>query len=97
MSINSELIIMNLLIAFCLGVFLFLLPFSNKVKAETINTDDLLIPEIPSKNDKTVNNQQLAHKPKEEKDIDNLLGPKDIFPFLAENHRDSGAIKFHSF
>ena len=88
---------MHLLLAFCLCVFLVLMPFLNTVKAEKINTDDLLIPEIPSKNDKTVRNQQLDQKLKEEKDIDNLLGPIDIFPFLADNHRDSGTGKFNSF
>jgi len=88
---------MHHLISFCLGVLLVLMPFSNTATAEKINTNDLLIPEILSENDKTVSNQQLAHKPKKEKAIDDLLGPKDIFPFLADNHRDSGTGKFNSF
>ena len=29
--------------------------------------------------------------------IDELLGPKDNFPFLPDNHRDSGTGKFNSF
>ena len=29
--------------------------------------------------------------------IDDLLGPKDNFPFLPDNHRDSGTGKFSMF
>ena len=31
------------------------------------------------------------------KSIDELLGPKDNFPFLPDNHRDSGTGRFSRF
>ena len=43
------------------------------------------------------NKIELTQTPKEEKSIDELLGPKDIFPFLPDNHRDSGTGKFAAF
>ena len=85
------------LLVFCLCVFLILLPFASTINAEERSIDDLLIPDVPSMNDKTEDNQQLAKKPKEERNIYDLLGPKDNFPFLPDNHRDSGTGKFNSF
>ncbi len=40
-------------------------------------------------NDLSMQNNQI----KEEREIDDLLGPKDNFPFLPDNHRDSGTGK----
>ena len=40
---------------------------------------------------------ELTQAQKQEKSIDELLGPKDIYPFLPDNHRDSGTGKFAAF
>ena len=71
---------------FCLGLFLCLLACASTVNAE-----------VTPMMDKTETNQQLAQKLKEKRDLDDLLGPKDIFPFLPDNHRDSGTGKFSRF
>ena len=65
--------------------------------AEEISIEDLLIPEVSSLNANTKDNHELLGSPKEEQNINELLGPKDIFPFLPDNHRDSGTGKFNSF
>ncbi len=83
--------------AFCLSLFLALLVSVNTVNAGKISVDDLLNPGSSLKNDKTEGNQQLAGIPKKDMNIDDLLGPKDNFPFLPDNHRDSGTGKFNSF
>ena len=90
-----------LLISHLLGlsfaIFLLFLSKGSTANAEGMSIDDLLIPEVPSMSNKTENNQQLDQRPKVEVDLDDLLGPKDIFPFLPDNHRDSGTGKFNSF
>ncbi len=40
---------------------------------------------------------KLTQSQKQEQSIDELLGPKDIYPFLPDNHRDSGTGKFAAF
>ena len=62
-----------------------------------ISTESLLGPNISSMNSKTKDKQQLANAPKEDRNIDELLGPKENFPFLPDHHRDSGTGKFNSF
>ena len=89
---------MHRLLAFSLGLFLILIPFTSTAHAEEISIEDLLIPEVPSLNDNTEDNQQLALKPTQEIPTwDDLLGPEQIFPFLPDNHRDSGTGKFNSY
>ncbi len=65
--------------------------------AEELGIDDLLMPELPSINGNIEGKHSAAQSPLHEKNIDELLGPKDIFPFLPDNHRDSGTGKFNSF
>ena len=59
--------------------------------------DDLLSPEVHYGNDNMEENMLSVQKPKEEGNIEDILGPKDIFPFLPDNHRDSGTGKFNAF
>ena len=88
---------MKLLLVFCLGLFLLVDPLPNKMNAEGMNLDDLLIPETNARNNQAEDNQKLAKQTQERSNIDGLLGPKDNFPFLPDNHRDSGSGKFNSF
>ena len=41
--------------------------------------------------------EERLKKANEALSIDDLLGPKDNFPFLPDNHRDSGTGKFNAF
>ena len=81
----------------CLGLLLSFLFLASIANAEKISIDDLLNPELPTRINKTDDNQKLAQNPNEQNNIDDLLGPKDVFPFLPDNHRDSGTGKFNSF
>ena len=65
--------------------------------SEEIGIDDPLSSEAPYGNDKSGKKNTLAQAPKEEGNIDDILGPNDIFPFLPDNHRDSGTGKFNSY
>ncbi len=77
---------MRHLISFCLSFVLLLLPLASTGKE--------ILPSIQDKE----NDQQIeGYKHKGELSIDDLLGPKDNFPFLPDNHRDSGTGKFNSF
>ena len=74
------------LLAFLLGLSLVILTFSNNAYA--------VFPSVK----KSIDNQQLdRQKSKSEMSIEELLGPKDNFPFLPDNHRDSGTGKFARF
>ncbi len=84
------------LLVFCLGTLLFLLPLHNPSNAKEISINDLLLPQVPM-SDNVKDNQKFAQKSIEETNIDDILGPKDIYPFLPDNHRDSGTGKFNSF
>ena len=84
-------------LAFLVVSIFILLPFVNKADSETMGVEDLLNPEAPYTNEKTEGNKPLAQKPPLERNSDEILGPKDIFPFLPDNHRDSGTGKFNSF
>ena len=86
-----------ILVTIFLVVFLIILPISNTTKAEEVSISDLLIPEIPSINTQLEKEQESNYGIKEERNLDQLLGPKDIFPFLPDNHRDSGTGKFNAF
>ena len=88
---------MQHLLAFCLGLLLILQPLTSTAHARELGIDDLLNPEFSSIEDSTENGQELAQAPIEESNIEKLLGPKDNFPFLPDNHRDSGPGKFNSY
>ena len=62
-----------------------------------IRTENLISPDISSMNNKTKDKEKLANAPKKDRNIDELLGPKENFPFLPDNHRDSGTGKFNAF
>ena len=74
-----------------------LLTFISKANSEIMGIDDLLNPELPYGDDKSEENMPSVQKPKEGGNIEEILGPKDIFPFLPDNHRDSGTGKFNAF
>ncbi len=71
--------------------------FASIVSAKDAIIDDLLNPETSSVSKNPELNKELAPESEEKSNIDDLLGPKDIFPFLPDNHRDSGTGKFNSF
>ena len=81
----------------CLSLVLTLAPFSIKADVKGVSIDDLLHPEVSSMKNKIEDKQKLSQERMKEKNLDELLGPKDIFPFLPDNHRDSGTGKFNSF
>ena len=87
----------HFLFALCLSSCLSLLLFANIVNAAEDYINDLPIPEPLSTNSKAEGSQQLPKNQKRESNLEKLLGPKDNFPFLPDNHRDSGTGKFNSF
>ena len=89
--------IMPRLFAACFEIFLALLLLGSTAYGNETSIDDLLIPDLSFMNDKTEGNQRSIQDPKNDINIDDLLGPSDLFPFLPDNHRDSGTGKFNSF
>ena len=83
--------------AFLISLFFVLASFASMAKSEAIGIDDLLNPEDPYTDDNIEKKLPLAKTPKRQVNIDDILGPNDIFPFLPDNHRDSGTGKFNSF
>ncbi len=79
---------MRFLLALSLGLLLLFMPSGQSINAE-----------VPLNNEKaeTKANPDSPMMTKREIDIDNLLGPEPNFPFLPDNHRDSGTGKFNSF
>ncbi len=74
------------------------LAFSGTANAQEVSIGDLLNPEITFEQDKS----SSVEKPKpyntsDAENIDDLIGPESNFPFLPDNHRDSGTGKFNSF
>ncbi|WP_320664607.1 hypothetical protein [Prochlorococcus sp. MIT 1223] len=63
---------------FCLVLFIFLQIIPDNVQAGYLPFDE--INEAQSK---------LSYKNTKEKNLDEILGPEDNFPFLPDNHRDS--------
>ena len=67
----------------------------------TVNADErglnVFGDQIPSIDQESQYNLGLEQKIQAEKSLDEILGPKDIFPFLPDNHRDSGTGKFSRF
>ena len=88
---------MRSLKAFVLSCLLVFLPFVSRISAQGMGIEDLLIPEASPLNEITGGNQPLSKKPQEGSSVDELLGPEDNFPFLPDNHRDSGTGKFNSY
>ncbi len=43
------------------------------------------------------NKEGINRNSERQESINELLGPKDNFPFLPDNHRDSGTGKFRAF
>ena len=85
-------------LALFLGTSLLLFSFAGIVNARGTSVDNFLLSEENAVTGKTDENQKIYNqKSKEEINIEDLLGPKDIFPFLPDNHRDSGTGKFNSF
>ncbi len=76
---------LRVLIVSFTGLFL-LLPIGNALNAL-----------LPAVQNNKLNEQIESHKNKDTNSIEDLLGPKDNFPFLPDNHRDSGTGKFNAF
>ena len=88
---------MRNLFVFGFGLGLILLTFVSPANSEELSIDDLLIPDVPFINDNAEVNEELDQKPMQKvPKWDDLLGPEDNFPFLPDNHRDSGTGKFNS-
>ncbi len=81
----------------CLSFLLILLSSVQIACAQESSIEDLLIPEPSFVEDIAGDTSDLDQMFTEESNIDELLGPKDVFPFLPDNHRDSGTGKFNSF
>ncbi len=85
------------LVVLLFAFFLVLLPLISSAECQAMSIDDLLNPEFPNYDDKIEESLPIVQEPNNEGNIDQLLGPKDMFPFLPDNHRDSGTGKFNSF
>ena len=85
---------MRTLIAYLISFYLLMMVSAAGAIPREKSIDDLLVPEIQDKSNLT-NNQN--NKVVEDSDIDSLIGPEDIFPFLPDNHRDSGTGKFNAY
>ena len=90
---------MKYLIGVCLILFLLILPNPINAINTQMNVDDLLSPEAPSitEHEQLDEGKEYTNKIYGEENIDDLLGPKDVFPFLPDNHRDSGTGKFNTY
>ena len=58
---------------------------------------DLLAPEFPYINNEAEKKPRSDQGAKTDQNLEELFGPKQIFPFLPDNHRDSGTGKFNAF
>ncbi len=85
------------LITFCFGWFYICFIALTNVYADSTSIEDLLSPDQNLRNNINEKSESLDNKPNEGNVIDEFLGPEDIFPFLPDNHRDSGTGKFNSF
>ena len=83
--INAKLV--GFLAPFFLGVFVLLPSLVPNINVETYT-------ESIEKDSFQLKDKQNSH---ERLSIDKLLGPEDNFPFLPDNHRDSGTGKFSAF
>ncbi len=88
---------MKLLFLTCVNLIFLFTPFSTLPKIANINTNDLLHPQIISEDTNTIPTPKQNEKDTSEKSFDEIFGANDIFPFLPDNHRDSGTGKFNSF
>tara|TARA_B100000700_G_C14441777_1_gene577437 strand:- start:4 stop:282 length:279 start_codon:yes stop_codon:yes gene_type:complete len=90
----------RLFFSICLGFFLGNLVINDiaPAHAKEINIDDLLNPQPTTlQNDQNQLSKSLDQGANKKLTIDDLLGPKDNFPFLPDNHRDSGTGKYNAF
>ncbi len=98
LDINSKLnSLIRYLVTLLLAISVVLLSLASFVKADLSDLDDLLDPQLSYENDKRDENLPLFLEPQKGINVDELLGPKDTFPFLPDNHRDSGTGKFNGF
>ncbi len=74
-------------IALLLGWLLALMFLGNPAHAEKT------LVKSPNKEKEKIDNKNATP----EVSLENLLGPEDNFPFLPDNHRDSGTGKFANF
>ncbi len=90
---------MRHLFASMLGCLLILLTYVSvsTVNADEISIEDLLIPDDQLITENLGGDMPTMQAPMDEVTVEDLLGPSDIFPFLPDNHRDSGTGKFNSF
>ena len=78
---------------FSLNLHVTLLFFKSTAYVQIISTDNPLT----SIDEKNIKNEQLVQLPEKESNVDEILGSKDIFPFLPDNHRDSRNNIFNAF
>ncbi len=76
----------RLILTLSLGLFILFHPLSQVAKADVAKR-------IETDNNNKIDHQQIN----EEKSINELLGPEDKFPFLPDNHRDSGTGRIMAF
>ncbi len=85
------------ILAISLFLFILLFPLGNMTTAVEINNGQPVSSKRLAMQDITVEDQRLSKGFKGQSIIDDLLGPEDHFPFLPDNHRDSGTGKFNWF
>ena len=76
---------MKAFFALCFGFWLAVSSLPTEVNA--------LFPSVK----KNLESQSVEDKPKDYKSEREILGDEDTFPFLPDNHRDSGTGKFMAF
>ncbi len=85
-----KIILSSIVVSLLLTNFLF------SVNAKEIDLEDLISIDINNINSRA---EEFTSKEQQAKDkaIEDILGPEDNFPFLPDNHRDSGTGKFNAF
>ena len=84
---------MGRLLKYSLNFLVTLLFFKSTTFAQAIRTDNSLT----SIDENNIKNEQLVQIPEKGSNVDEILGSKDIFPFLPDNHRDSRNNIFNAF
>ena len=82
---------------FFVGLFCAFFFSLTSVNADNTSIEDLLSLDEVLMTDKNEESKSLDQNPDERINMDDFLGPEDIFPFLPDNHRDSGTGRFNSF
>ena len=89
---------MHWTLVLCFGLFISPIHYPSTVNAIEMSVDEPLTPELSFMSGNEDSNENIANQKNEgERSIDDFLGPEDRFPFLPDNHRDSGTGKFNSF